>query len=186
MSMTEPNAVGVVATIQRDHRQIEAMIDDVERSTGGVKQDAFEELVRKLAVHETAEEMVVHPLMKDAGAGDVADQVLREEDHAKKVLAEVDGMDVTSPEFDAKFREIKREVLAHAEHEEREEHPALMRNESREHLERLATVFEAAERTAPTRPHTAAPESRLGNLALGPILAVTDRVRDAIRNATKR
>lgn len=178
-------AVGVVATIQRDHRQIEMMLSTVEQATGSARQEAFEDLVRKLAVHETAEEMVVHPMLKDIGADDVAGEVLGEEDRAKKALSDLDGMNVTSAEFDAKFQTIKNDVLRHAQHEERDEHPRLMQQEPREKLERLATVFEAAEKTAPTRPHAAAPESRVGNLALGPILAVTDRARDAIRDAMK-
>ncbi len=187
MAATEQNgAIGVVATIQRDHRQIEQMLTLVDQATGSARQEAFEDLVRKLAVHETAEEMVVHPLLKDIGAEDVAQSVLSEEDTAKKALSGLDGMSVTSPEFEAKFQTIKADVLRHAEHEERDEHPRLMQNEPREKLERLATVFEAAEKTAPTRPHAAAPESRAGNLALGPILSVTDRVRDAIRDAMKK
>lgn len=81
-------------------------------------------------------------------------------------------------------REIEQ-MLAHAEHEERAEHPRIMQNEPPEKLERLTSAFETAEKTEPTRPHASAPESRSGNLVLGPILAVTDRVRDAVRDAMK-
>jgi hemerythrin superfamily protein len=186
MTTTDQNgAIGVLAAVQRDHRQIEQMIATVERTSGNAKQDAFEDLVRKLAVHETAEEMVVHPLTKEVGAGQVADSVLGEEDKAKKALSDLDGMDVTSSEFETKFAKIKTDVLAHAQHEERDEHPRIMQTEPREKLERLASVFEMAEKTAPTRPHAAAPESRAGNLALGPILGLADRARDAIRDAMK-
>jgi hemerythrin superfamily protein len=179
------SAIGVIATVQRDHRQIEQMLANVERATGRGRQDAFEDLVRKLAVHETAEELVVHPLTKEVGAETIAESVLAEEDQAKKELSQLDGIDVTSAEFAPKFEKIKSAVLAHAQHEEREEHPCIIQQVPRDKLERLASVFETAEKTAPTRPHASAPESRAGNLVLGPIFAVTDRVRDAIRDAMK-
>ena len=162
------------------------MLTLVDQATGSARQEAFEDLVRKLAVHETAEEIVVHPLLKDIGAENVERAVLSEEDQAKKALSGLDGMDVMSPEFETKFQTIKADVLQHAQHEERDEHPRLMENEPREKLEKLAGVFEMAEKTAPTRPHASAPEGRAGNLALGPILGVTDRVRDALRDAMKK
>src|SRR4051812_6421138 len=183
--LDQTDGMGVVGVVQRDHRQIEAMMSQVEQATGRERQDAFEDLVRKLAVHETAEEEVVHPLAKDVGATEVAESVLQEEDTAKRALSQLDGMDASSPEFDRMFQQIKADVLAHAQHEEREEHPRILANESPEKLQKLASTFELAEKTAPTRTHAAAPESRAGNLALGPILAVTDRVRDAVRNAMK-
>ncbi|HYL52668.1 MAG TPA: hemerythrin domain-containing protein [Acidimicrobiia bacterium] len=187
MATTEQTgAIGVVGLVQRDHRQIEQMLSKVEQATGNARQEAFEELVRKLAVHETAEEEVVHPLAREAGADDVADDVLREEDTAKKALAALDGMDVTSPDFDARFARIKQDVMAHAQHEEREEHPRILQSEPREKLERLASTFELAEKAAPTHPHAGSPESRMGNLMVGPILAVADRVRDAVRDAKRK
>jgi hemerythrin superfamily protein len=186
MATAENEAIGVVALVQRDHRQIEQMLSKVEQATGTARQEAFEDLVRKLAVHETAEEEVVHPLAREVGAEEIVDEVLHEEDAAKKVLAGLDGVDVTSADFDARFAQIKKDVKAHAQHEEQQEHPRILQNESREKLERLASVFELAEKTAPTRPHAGSPESRLGNLMVGPILAVADRVRDALRDAKRK
>src|SRR5207237_6316159 len=169
-----------------DHRQIEQMLSKVELATGTARQEAFGELVRKLAVHETAEEEVVHPLAREVGAEDVVDAVLHEEDEAKKTLARLDGVDVTSADFDARFAQIKADVTAHAQHEEQEEHARILQNAPREKLERLASVFELAGKTAPTRPHAASPESPMGNLMVGPILAVADRVRDALRDAKRK
>jgi len=173
----------VLTAVQRDHRAIEEMLQQVDIARGENRQRTFEVLVRKLAVHETAEEEVVHPLAKRVGAQTVAEDVLHEEDQAKKALSKLDGMDVSTPEFDAAFQKLKSDVLAHAQHEERDEHPKIATSTPRDELERLGKLFDVAERTAPTHPHAAAPESRAGNLMLGPILAVTDRIKDAIRGA---
>jgi hemerythrin superfamily protein len=172
----------VVSVVQRDHREIEQMMARVESSIDGERQDAFEELVRKLAIHETAEEEGVHPLLRDS-ATDVVDPILSEEDAAKRRLSDLEGVNVSSGAFMEQFKLLKSDVLAHAQHEEQQEHPRLRAEESPEKLEQLGKMFETAERMAPTRPHASAPESRAGNLALGPVLAVADRVRDAIRDA---
>jgi hypothetical protein len=42
-----------------------------------------------------------------------------------------------------------------------------------------------AEGMAPTRPHKAAPESAVGNLLVGPFVAMVDRVRDAFADAQR-
>jgi hypothetical protein len=42
-----------------------------------------------------------------------------------------------------------------------------------------------AEALAPTHPHPRGPDSALGNIAVGPMVAVGDRTRDALRNVTR-
>ncbi|MEV7141950.1 hemerythrin domain-containing protein, partial [Streptomyces tauricus] len=50
-------------------------------------------------------------------------------------------------------------------------------------LAALAKAVKAAEAMAPTRPHPGV-ESATANLAAGPVAALIDRTRDAIRKAT--
>src|SRR5688500_19209486 len=50
----------------------------VSGASGGAKRDAFEALVRKIAVHETAEEEVVHPAVRTS-AQEVVEERLAEE-----------------------------------------------------------------------------------------------------------
>ncbi len=76
-------------------------------------------------------------------------------------------------------------MLTHAENEEREVFPELRETHSAEQLESMATGVRAAESLAPTHPHPHGPESAVGNIAVGPFVAVADRVRDAIRNARR-
>ena len=151
------------------------------------KRHGFEGLVHKLAVHETAEEEVVHPLLYGAPGGEaVAEARIDEESKSKDVLSELEKMGVDDPEFDARFAQLRSEVLAHAEREEREEHPKLEQAVERDKLQQLAKVFRAAESVAPTHPHPKGPDTALGNIIVGPLAAVADRARDAIRNARRR
>ncbi|MBV8303869.1 MAG: hypothetical protein JOZ04_06640 [Acidimicrobiia bacterium] len=45
----------------------------------------------------------------------------------------------------------------------------------------MTEKLQAAEKLAPTHPHTHAPESAVGNLILGPFVAMADKVRNVLR-----
>jgi hypothetical protein len=60
----------------------------------------------------------------------------------------MEDLDVSSDEFEAKFQELKSGVMAHAQHEEAEEHPRLMESESQETLTELGREYEDAENAA--------------------------------------
>jgi hypothetical protein len=178
----------VIAAVLEDHADIKSMMNDVAvANPNGERQEAFERLVAKLAVHETAEEEVVHPLARsEAHAEAVVEQRLQEEDKGKKALAELEKMGVAAPEFDRTFDQVQSEILAHAEHEEQEELPKLDQMVDQEKLERAASLFRAAQRMAPTHAHAHSPESAVGNMTIGPFVAVADRTRDAIRKMMNR
>jgi hypothetical protein len=176
----------LVSVIRADHQEIRSLFAAVESATEEqARRDAFEGLVRKLAVHETAEEEVVRPAVRAAGGDDVADQRNQEEDGAKKALSELERLGPGSPEFPTALEALKAEVLVHAEREEQEEHPLLL-SETEERRRALADVFRAAEATAPTHPHPHGPESATGNVVVGPAVALADRARDAVRAALRK
>ncbi|TYB98922.1 hemerythrin domain-containing protein [Micromonospora sp. WP24] len=180
--MTSAQTQDVVDLLLQQHEQIRSLFAQVKSADGERKRDAFHQLVRLLAVHESAEEQVVHPAARD-GAGDaVVDARLHEEDQAAHVLSELYDLGVDSPDFDARFAEFEQAVLAHATHEEQEEFPMLRRKTDPDRLRRMAGAVRAAEALAPTRPHPAAGESRASNLMAEPPLAIFDRLRDAVRD----
>ena len=148
MTQLDENAAGIVDVVQRDHREIEQMFAKVEGATGKSRQQAFNALAQKLKAHEAAEQEVVHPITDEVGATDVADSVEKEESTASQLLASMEDMDTASDEFEAKFKELKSDVLAHARHEESEEHPRIMESESTEHMRELGEEFESAEERA--------------------------------------
>jgi hemerythrin superfamily protein len=177
----------VVDLLLAQHERIRSLFQEVDKAAGSdAKQESFEELRRLLAVHETAEELVVHPEARSAdGGSDVVDARLQEEHDAKEVLAALDGMQVTDPAFSERFAELRQAVLAHAESEEREEFPLLRSNTDDKTRERMAAAVRAAESMAPTRPHPGV-ESQAANLAAGPLASLVDRTRDAVRGALRQ
>jgi len=179
--------VDVVDLLLTQHARIEEQFLLVIAASDDAKQQAFDDLVRLLAVHETAEEEVVHPLSRTiADSGDaLVDDRLQEERQAKEMLKELLDTDVDSDGFEASLLLLRNAVLTHARYEERYEFPQLRAKVPADRLRRLADVVKVAESAAPTRPHPGA-ESATANLVAGPALAVADQVRDLIREASRR
>lgn len=175
---TSPDVVDLLVNQHARIRDLLARVADA--GPGPTRQDAFAELRRLLAVHETAEEMVVHPAMRRFGANDVVDARLAEEHDAKEVLSALDGMDVADPSFDAQFNTLRTMVLEHAEAEEREEFPLLREHAGDTERALMRRAVQAAEAVAPTHPHAGA-ESLTANAVAGPAASVVDRARDAVR-----
>jgi hemerythrin superfamily protein len=177
----------VVDLLLAQHARIEELFLLVIGGTGEARASAFDDLVRLLAVHETAEEELIHPVVRTlpgAGGDALVEDRLQEEREAKEALTALIDGGVDAPGFDAGILLLREAVLEHARHEERYEFTQLRQHLPAERLERLAVALEAAESIAPTRPHPGT-ESAKANLAAGPVLAIVDRVRDAVRRAAE-
>jgi hypothetical protein len=98
-------------------------------------------------------------------------------------LKRLEGLDAESEEFRTGFVALRQAVLDHAAHEEAGALPLLRSSVDADELDRLGGRYETAKASAPTHPHPHAPDSPPGNLLLGPVAAVIDRVRDALRGA---
>jgi len=178
-------------TIQQDavrflteqHQQVRELFEAVASQKGEARKEAFEPLVRLLAVHETAEEMVIYPTVRGIGdeANDIVEARLQEEDSAKKMLTDLEKMELGSAEFEELFTKVRAAVETHAENEEREIFPLLEQTTNQAQLEQMTAALKTAEGMAPTHPHKTAPTSATGNLLVGPFVAMVDRVRDALR-----
>ncbi|MET8764132.1 hemerythrin domain-containing protein [Lentzea sp. NPDC004782] len=171
----------VITLLHRQHETIRTLFAEVETATGDERDDAWHRLVRLLSIHETAEEEIVHPAVaRVAGGESVVDARVAEERRAKELLSTMNDMGPNAEGFDTLLVQLRDDVLAHADHEEQAEFPLLRKVHDQARLERMAKAVEAAEAIAPTRPHPGV-ESPVANLAVGPLVAVVDKARDAIR-----
>ena len=179
--------MNLIELLLADHEEAKSLMAKVEKSQGDARREAFQQLVYELARHETAEEEVVYPALRrlDGGAA-IADARIKEEESANKALAELEKLDITSSEWSAKFSSLHREVLAHAEAEESQVFPRLRQSEDGDKLEKMGKILEMAKATAPTHPHPNVPGTATANLLAGPMAAVIDRTRDAIRDARQK
>ncbi|HKO49815.1 MAG TPA: hemerythrin domain-containing protein [Polyangiaceae bacterium] len=181
MATTIDNGLDVVTFLKAQHQQIKELLSEVRTTHGEQRESTFTELRRLLAVHETAEELIVHPAASKALADgeSIVNVRLREENKAKKELSALEDLEVDSAEFEAKFGTLAMDVLAHADAEERQEFQPLAQGLDSEQLVRMRRAVEFAERVAPTRPHPGV-ESRAANLLVGPFAAMVDRARDLL------
>ncbi|MCP2254144.1 Hemerythrin HHE cation binding domain-containing protein [Prauserella aidingensis] len=178
----------VVDVLLDQHRQVKTLLAEVREASGDARRRAFDDLVRLLAVHEVAEEEVVHPVARDAidNGTAIVDDRLAEEDEAKHALAELHEMGVDHAEFDERFARLAHSVTRHAEQEESREFRVLRQRLGAAQLEGMRGAVKAAEDVAPTRPHPGIGESAPANMLAGPPLAVFDRIRDAVRDWRNR
>jgi hemerythrin superfamily protein len=177
----------VVNFLTDQHNLIKDMFEEVfSASSDEARQKAFTELRQLLAVHETAEEMVVHPRVRgEVDGGDlIVDARLQEEHAAKEQLALLESMDISSKEFLDELLLFRAAVVDHAEREETEEFNKLQRELDAEDLKRMAAAVRAAQAIAPTRPHPGVESAKL-NFAVGPFASMLDRARDLIGAALR-
>ncbi len=172
----------VIELLEADHHQAEQLLGRYETTSAEGRAGYFCEVVHALVAHEVAEEMAVYPALRnDVPGGDTeADARIAEQSEAESQLKKMESMDPASSEFDTSFRNLRQAVLSHAHAEESGAFRLLAQSEDAETRAQLGQRYEKAKRAAPTHPHPHAPDSPPGNVVLGPIAALFDRVRDAI------
>jgi len=173
----------VVTMLLEQHARIRELFADVKKADVTHKQQSFDELRSMLAAHEAAEEMVLRPVARLTAGQAEAHARDCEEIAASNMLAELERIDVSDAEFDARLAELERAVLEHAEHEEREEFPAVRAARSEQQLRRLGSVLRLAEKAGPTHPHPEAAGSTTAWWLAGPFASLVDRARDRLHSA---
>lgn len=172
----------VVDFLTSQHSQIKQLFAEVTKAEPEKREEAFLCLVRLLAVHETAEEEVVQPAVKGEHDGEaVVASRLEEEGRAKDVLHGLEKMDQTTDEFLVQLDDFKSSVIEHAEREETQEFPILERMQDAEQLAKMRSMVEMVESMAPSHPHPHGPDSAIGNMLVGPFVALSDGFRDALK-----
>lgn len=166
------------------HQQVTQLIDSIRTGPAEGRQETFDRLREMLAVHETAEELILRPVTRSkVPDGDVvADARMGEENDAKKVLADLEKMDAASPDFLTAFSSFADDVLQHAHNEETYEFPQVREHQDADDLAKMGEMLEKAESIAPTHPHPSA-KTTTANLVMGPFAAMVDKVRDAMSGA---
>ena len=127
MTNVVPQTNDVVATIREQHAQARQLIGAIGAAAPEARAIPFGELAAMLHAHETAEQSVVYPTIRELGdEGErVAQQRITEEEHASQVLAELEASDPSTPEFEESFAAFSGDVDMHAKNEEAEVLPLL-------------------------------------------------------------
>lgn len=173
------SGIDVVEFLKDQHQQIRQLFGSIGLTSGKTREQTFTTLRRLLAVHEAAEEEIVHPAARAAlpDGEAIIGARLQEEHEAKKLLVELELLDVDSRAFMTKITMLEHSVLAHASAEERLEFARLGNHLNQRQLQHMRQAAQFAEMVAPTRPHPGV-ESAISNVLVGPFASMLDRTRD--------
>jgi hemerythrin superfamily protein len=175
----------LVEVLLDQHTQIRELLIAVAEQTGAARETAFTGLVRLLAVHEAAEEQVLHPVarVRLPDGDEVADARIREEEESKRLLRDLERMGTGHDDFDTQFARLRELVLEHAANEEHKEFPGVREHFDEHERALLGKALKAAEALSPTHPHPRDPNHPPANMLVGPMVALADRARDLVKDA---
>ncbi|KNE60564.1 hypothetical protein AMAG_05942 [Allomyces macrogynus ATCC 38327] len=144
------------------------------------------ELIREVAVHSVAEELVVYPEIRVLMGDAVVDKLIGDQLEVKRAAYELDKMDVTDPEFTPRLHRIMADLETHMTEEESDELPMLRDRVARDRLVEIGKQFDGIKAMVPTRPHPDAPTQPGLEALVGMMTAPLDKMRDMAREFAER
>lgn len=180
--MSADERCDVVTLLVNQHGRIGGLFEQVATVGAERRREPFEALVRLLAVHESAEEHVVHPVARRMiGCGDeIVESRRREERDVRRALAELCEMGVEHPQFMQKLAALAETVTAHARTEEDGEFAGLRRAVWPVQLRSMAEAVRAAELIVP-QPCLEGGATEPVPRSVGLPRTVFDRARELVR-----
>lgn len=182
--MTDYAHDDVIAVLVHDHREVQALFNELDETRNGADPKQRKNLVDRATIelvrHATAEEQFLYPAVRlnvDGGA-ELADRELREHAQVERTLKELEGMQPGDAPFEATLQLLIDLVNVHIAEEEQTLFPRLRSVCTADDLVEIGKMVTAAKKVAPTRPHPGAPDTPPGNLT-APAVGVVDRIRDA-------
>ena len=117
----------VIDMLKEDHKQVDAMFEQVERTPGGERGRVVEEIAHSLETHARIEEQVLYPFIRSEvpGGAEMMDEAEQEHQEAKDAIAALKGMSPDDPGFDDAFAALRDGVRHHVQEEEGEVFPKL-------------------------------------------------------------
>jgi hemerythrin-like domain-containing protein len=120
-----------IQLLKADHREVEGMFRDFEKTNGEVTKGRLaEKICLALKVHTQIEEEIFYPAARDALSDeDMVDEAVVEHAAAKDLIAEIEAMEPGEDLFDAKVKVLSEQIEHHVEEEEKEMFPKLQKTD---------------------------------------------------------
>ena len=108
-----------VSLLKKDHREVEGMFDEYEQLNDEREKLAlFRQIALALKVHTQIEEEIFYPAERGEVEDDMLDEAQVEHDGAKKLIAEIEGMQPSEELYDAKVKVLGEYIRHHVKEEE--------------------------------------------------------------------
>ncbi len=141
-----------LALLKSDHEKVKGLLAQLEKTTErGVKtrQELFATIKGELAVHETIEEEIFYPELKNhPKAKDIVLEGFEEHHVVDLLMGELESLDVEDESWGAKAIVMKENIEHHIEEEEGEMFKTARSVFDKAELEDLGARMEARKRTA--------------------------------------
>ncbi len=116
--MAKNNKPGAVDLLEEDHEKVKALFKKFESASDEEeKEEIADQVDLELRVHSMIEEEILYPAMKDVDSEIVAES-FEEHGVVEQLLDELATMDLSSDQFEAKFKVMQENVEHHIEEEE--------------------------------------------------------------------
>ena len=179
----------VIDELMTDHREVEELFARIEALPSGDKDRKLhaDQATIELVRHSVAEEAYLYPAVREHVAkGDaIADKELDDHSRAERLMKDLESCDADDPDFDRLLGMLMNEIRSHVADEEENLFPMLRQACPSDTLDQLGEKVRQAKKTAPTRPHPAAPDTPPMNKLLAPGAGLVDRLRDAFSGRGK-
>jgi len=144
--------MNAITMLTEDHREVERMLDELEPTTErGIKtrQELFGRLKEALSVHETIEEEIFYPALREhPKAKDIVLEAYEEHDVVDSIMGQLEGLPVDDETWGAKAKVMIENLRHHIEEEEKEMFPTARRVFEGGELQELGERMAARRKTA--------------------------------------
>lgn len=125
-----------------EHRRMEKLLAEIMDGDAGARARLFPEAADALTAHVTVEEKHFYPAVRARRTEDILLESLEEHLSLKRVLADLLGLSVEEPQWEAKLHVLEEQLEHH--HKEEEEHlfPKVEKMFSRSELDDLGNAME--------------------------------------------
>jgi hemerythrin superfamily protein len=131
--------------LRLDHNKVNTLFTEILQSNNAQKiQEYFGQLYKDLSVHAAAEEEVLYPRVRPFYGDANTQELYDEQAQMRTVLAQLQNMSPSSPEFKEQIRLLMDDVADHFRQEESTMFAAIRNNLNTQQTEELATQFKAA------------------------------------------
>ena len=182
--------MNAIEVVESQHREVEALFSEYESlgaDSAERKREIRQQIVENLSRHAAMEEQALYPTIVEVlpGFADKIEEELDEHQSVKEALATLQNLEPDDAEFDATLTKVIADVRGHVEEEERDLLPKLRGALDEEALTSLGDALQGLWQMAPTHPHPETPNRPPFNVLAAPAVAILDRVRDLVRDATQ-
>jgi len=123
--------MNAIELLKHDHREVEEYFEEYEDlEDDAEKAELSAKICQALKVHAQIEEEIFYPAAREAtGDEDLLDEAVVEHAGAKRLIEEIESMEVGEDLYDAKIRVLGEQIKHHVKEEEEELFPEAERSD---------------------------------------------------------